>query len=154
LNNHATLYRIELVIDGGISHEVLNVLNYLLAKPRARMSMDIAPPNHPFFATPGWMGVFNRATGSLRRVRATNCLVLRVCGENALEEQDIGLFLRWLQPHILNKGVRPRRLAVVRNKARVQTSSLSYFISNGKIDVCYVDQPLFSINNFHAKRAA
>lgn len=154
MSNPHTQYRIELVIEGSIPDHVLNVLSYLLARPKARMAMDIAPPNHPFFTIPGWMGLFNRSTGALKRVRATDCYVLRVCGENALEEQDVGLFLQWLLPSIRNKGNRPRRLAVVRNKARIQTSSVSYFLSNGKITAEYVDQPLLTINNYHAKRAA
>lgn len=153
MQNPNTMYRIELVLAKETSQEVLDVLKFLLAKQRTRLNMQVAIPNHPFFFTDGWMRLFeHHLTASLRR-RAGGGWQFRVVGDTNGEEQDIGLFLRWLLPDIKDTN-RPRRLAAVRNRARRQVSSINYFICKGALNVELVDDPIHALTNFHLRAAA
>lgn len=153
LTNPKTMYRIELVLNPSTPPEVLDVVRYMTGRKVAWPFTAATVPNHPFFFTPDWMKAFNRATSRSIARRTSGAYVLRLCGESALEEQDIGLFLRWLLPHV-RLTHRPRRVAVVRNKARTQLPCLSYFVSEGALTAEFVEQPLLTINNFQARAAA
>jgi len=147
------MYRIELVLASDVPRGVLEVLQYMLSGPRAQLNIAIETPNHPLFGTPGWMRMFYHCAASSLKLRAGGTYRLAVRGESDSEEQDFGLFLRWLAPYIRDSN-RPRRIAVVRNKARKQLACLNYFICQGKIGTEFVDQPLLSINNFYVRAAA
>lgn len=150
MDNPSTGFRIRVVLKPDLPFEILSLLTFMLgnkAGQRYAPKDIVVPPQH-FFSNKEWMLLFQQSLSTLQR-RADRTLVLLSTGSTTLEEQDIGLFLRWLRPYVLNKGRRPCLIAVVRNNARPsRNDGLSYHCVGQSLSVTYNDRPLLSIKNF------
>lgn len=153
-SNPMTRLRIQLLLKPDVPAEVLAALQYLLAPSTKNIGRPKQIPDHPFFFIPGWDRMFRLSYGTLDEPsRAKGAIRLHVVGYTHLEEQDVGLLLRWLMPYVEETGSRPKRIAVCRNEARREMICVSYFTRNARLQVFFTEQPLVAVENFQAKAA-
>lgn len=148
MTDSQTSYKIVLRIRGNLDHNTTVLLSHLFSGRLTEETClsQVVLPAHPFFTIPGWYALFSGA-GKRTRPAGGKQYIISLEGATALLEQDIGLFLNWVQPYLsvpatFNRPTRqPLRLAVIRN-SRHREDGLAYFLDHAdKIAVDYVDRP-------------
>lgn len=129
------------MLRNNVPAEVTALIQFLMTKAKFREPLDIAIPQHSFFMIPGWANIFQRANPRLVRSHH-NTINLIAKGTTQLEEQDIGLFLRWLQPYVAPhpRLLGAQRLAEVSHECRPHGTGLVYFVNNEALCVSYKTQ--------------
>lgn len=117
-----THFKIKVVIGKNTPPAILRLLTLMCGHQSPELSFlmeNFTLPNHPFFHLPDWHLLFNQARAHLRTGPDQTCRLTAV-GRTDLEEQDIGLFLRWIQQYLSTASVfNPHEtLATVRSEAR------------------------------------
>lgn len=145
-----TRFCLQIHLRPSVPKDVLALIEFMRKnKNREEFPLDIPIPTHLFFMTvPKWSQLFLDAKVQWERAK-NKCWILSAEGMTDLEEQDIGLFLRWLCPYASSaKKLRPMRLAVVRCTARQDYSSVSYFLRDQQITMDFTTKPSLSVNQF------
>lgn len=103
-----------------------------------------ALPAHPFFSVPNWFLLFQTSRIHSRDLPSGQ-LVIKAVGQTALLEQDVSLFLRWLQPYLAIPrrsaiGMRlPQRIAVLSTSLRPREHAGYFIDGDDAISMDYVD---------------
>ncbi len=150
MSNPITKFCLQIQLRPKTHEDVLEMIRFLQQNHEGLNMPETTPiPTHLFFmSVPEWYLLFQDAKVTLERAKNRNW-VLMAEGTTALEEQDIGLFLRWLAPWAVSAcKKRPMRLAVARCSARPDYSSVSYFLREHRITMDYTTKPTLSVNQF------
>ncbi len=120
--NPPTHFKVEVVLGKTLSPATRKLLALMCTHPAPELSFlleNFKIPDHPFFHLPNWHLVFSRTRVFLDEGPDRTCRLMGA-GRTDLEEQDIGLFLRWTQQHLCATSVYPlpETLAIVRSEAR------------------------------------